>query len=64
VVTVPANSEEEVLWDAYRAKIPVGLLFDVDKAATICSLSANEIVLVNTNVSPPTIEFTHEKGEP
>ena len=23
-----------------------------------------EIVLINTNVSPPTIEFTHEKEEP
>jgi hypothetical protein len=44
VVIVPANCEEEALREAYRAEIPASGLYDVDKTATVCGPSCDEII--------------------
>jgi hypothetical protein len=44
VVIVPANSEEEATREAYRADVPAGKLYDVDKTVVQCGPSCNEIL--------------------
>ena len=44
VLQIPAETKEEALREAYRAPIPTGRLYEIDKTATICGPSYNEIM--------------------
>jgi hypothetical protein len=44
VVIVPANDQESALRLAYLAPVPAGSLYDVDKTATVCGPSCDEIM--------------------
>ena len=62
-IPIPKNTKE-LLVNSYgyvRAELSGGIVKVQTKKH---KNGEREIVLINTNVSPPTIEFTHEKEKP